>query len=184
MSTIQTGSYTLDPTHSNVEFSVKHMMITTVKGRFGDAKATLVIPESGEPKVDATIAAASIDTRSEARDNHLRSADFFEADKFPVLRFVSTKAVRTDDGYKVTGDLTIKGVTRPVTLTVIDEGAGVDPWGNQKVAFNATGKFSRSEFGLNWNAALETGGVLVSDEVKLNIDAQLVKQAAEVEKAA
>lgn len=179
MSTIQnTGTFAIDPTHSNVEFAVRHMMISTVKGRFGDVKGTVEIPENAQPKVDVTIATASIDTRTEARDSHLRSADFFDVEKYPELRFVSTKAERTDDGWKLVGNLTIKDRTRPVTLTVTEEGAGIDPWGNQKVAFTATGKFNRSEFGLNWNAALETGGVLVSDEVKLSIDAQLVKQNA------
>jgi polyisoprenoid-binding protein YceI len=177
MTNIQTsGTYTLDASHSNVEFAVKHMMITTVKGRFSDVKGTLEIPENGQPKLVVTIGAASIDTRTEARDNHLRSPDFFDVEKYPELRFVSTKADRTDDGWKVVGDLTIRDVTRPVSLSVTEEGAGVDPWGNQKVAFNATGKFNRSAFGLNWNAALETGGVLVSDEVKLSLDVQLVKQ--------
>lgn len=176
MSTIQNGTYAIDASHSNVEFAVKHMMITTVKGRFGDVKGTVTLPESGQPVVDVTVGAASIDTRVEARDTHLRSADFFDVETYPELRFVSTKVQRTDDGYTLTGDLTIRGVTKPVTLTVSEEGTGVDPWGNQKAAYSATGKFSRSEFGLNWNAALETGGVLVSDEVKIAIDAQLVLQ--------
>ena len=176
MTRIQTGTYAVDASHSNVEFAVKHMMITTVKGRFGDVKGTVTIPDAGEPAVDVTIAAASIDTRVEARDKHLRSADFFDVETYPELRFVSTKVQRTDDGYKLTGDLTIRGVTKPVTLNVTEEGAGVDPWGNQKVSFSATGKFNRSEFGLTWNAALETGGVLVSEEVKISIDAQLVLQ--------
>lgn len=178
MSTIQKGTYAIDASHSNVEFAVKHMMITTVKGRFGDVKGTVTLPESGQPVVDVTIGAASIDTRVEARDTHLKSADFFDVETYPELRFVSTKVQRTDDGYQLTGDLTIRGVTKPVTLTVSEEGAGVDPWGNQKAAFSATGKFSRSEFGLTWNAALETGGVLVSDEVKIAIDVQLVLQGA------
>jgi polyisoprenoid-binding protein YceI len=184
MNSTTSGTYAIDATHSNVEFAVKHMMISTVKGRFGDVKGTIVIPEQGQPTLDVTIAAASIDTRTEARDNHLRSADFFDVEKFPEIRFVSTKAVRSDDGWKLQGDLTMKGVTKPVTLAVVEEGTGVDPWGNQKAAFSATGKFNRSEFGLSWNAALETGGVLVSDEVKVAIDAQLVKQAAAEPKAA
>lgn len=176
MSTIQNGTYTIDPAHSNVEFAVKHMMITTVKGRFADMKGAVDIPEQGQPTINVTIAAPSIDTRNDMRDTHLRSADFFDVEKYPELRFVSTKATRTSDGYKLTGDLTIKGITKPITLDVTEEGAGVDPWGNQKAAFSATGKFNRSEFGLTWNAALETGGVLVSEEVKISIDAQLVKQ--------
>ena len=180
MTTTLHGTYAIDASHSNVEFAVRHMMISTVKGRFGDVKGTLEFPDAGQPQLDVTIDAASIDTRSEQRDGHLKSADFFDVEKFPVLRFVSRKAERTGDGWKVTGDLTIRDVTRPVTLAVTEEGAGVDPWGNQKVAYSATTKFNRSEFGLNWNAALETGGVLVSDEVKVAIDVQLVKQAAAI----
>jgi polyisoprenoid-binding protein YceI len=171
-------TYTIDPTHTNVEFAVRHMMISTVKGRFGDVAGTVEVPANGPPKLDVTIQAGSIDTRSAQRDAHLQSPDFFDVEKFPVLRFVSTKAERASDGWSVTGDLTIKDVTRPVTLRVTEEGAGVDPWGNQKVGYTATTKFNRSDFGLNWNAALETGGVLVSDEVKVALDVQLVKQTA------
>jgi polyisoprenoid-binding protein YceI len=178
MTTNNTGTYTIDPAHSSVEFAVRHMMISTVKGRFGDVKGTLEIPEQGQPKIDATINAASIDTRADQRDVHLRSADFFDVEKYPELRFTSTKVERAGDGWKLTGNLTIKGVSRPITLTVTEEGTGVDPWGNQKIAFTATGKLNRSEYGLNWNAALETGGVLVSDEIKISLDVQLVKQSA------
>lgn len=178
MKTAAVGSYTIDPAHSNVEFAVKHMMIATVKGRFGDVTGTVTIPEQGQPTVDVTINVASVDTRQEQRDTHLRSADFFDVEKFPTMKFVGTKAERSGDGWKLVGDLTIKDVTRPVTLNVTEEGAGVDPWGNHKVAFSATTKFNRADFGLTWNAALETGGVLVSDEVKVSIDAELVKQGA------
>lgn len=178
MNKVQVGTYTIDPAHSNVEFAVRHMMISTVKGRFGEVEGMVSIPENGQPSVAVTIKTASVDTRSEQRDGHLRSPDFFDVETYPELRFKSTKVERTGEGYELTGDLTIKGVTRPVTLTVTEEGAGVDPWGNQKAAFSATGKFNRSDFGLNWNAALETGGVLVSDEVKVSIDTQLVRQAA------
>ena len=176
--TIQPGTYSIDSAHTTVEFAVRHMMISTVKGNFGEVAGSLVIPEQGVPKVEATIKAASIDTRNEMRDNHLKSGDFFDVEQFPELRFVSSGAARTDDGYKLAGDLTIKGVTRPITLIVTEEGAGVDPWGNQKIAFSATGKFNRGDFGLSWNAALETGGVLVSDEVKVSLDVQLVKASA------
>jgi polyisoprenoid-binding protein YceI len=176
MNTRHTGEFAIDPTHTTVEFAVKHMMITTVKGRFGDLEGTVAIPEAGEPSVDVTIKSASIDTRVEARDTHLRSSDFFDVEKYPELRFVSKRAERAGDGYRVTGDLTIRDTTRPVTLEVTEEGAGVDPWGNEKVAFSATGEFNRSDYGLNWNAALETGGVLVSDRVRIAIEAQLVKQ--------
>jgi len=175
---IQPGTYTIDSAHSTIEFAVRHMMISTVKGRFGDVAGSLTLPEIGAPIVEATIKAASIDTRNEMRDNHLKSGDFFDAEQFPELRFMSTAAHRTPGGYKLIGDLTIKGVTRPLTLSVTEEGAGVDPWGNQKVAYSATGKFNRGDFGLNWNAALETGGVLVSDEVKVSLDVQLVNAAA------
>jgi len=175
MSTTIPGTYTIDASHSNIEFAVKHMMISTVKGRFGDVKGTLVIPEDGKPVADVTIAAASIDTRSEQRDNHLRSPDFFDVENYPEIRFVSTSAERTGDGWTLVGNLTIKGVTRPVTLSVTDEGAGVDPWGNQKIGFSATGKFNRTDFGLTWNAALETGGILVGDEVIITLDVQFVK---------
>lgn len=179
MSTIAQGTHTIDPTHSNVEFAVKHLMISTVKGRFGDVSGTVNVPAAGEPTVDVTINAASIDTRVDARDNHLRSADFFDVEKYPTLRFVSTKATRTDDGYTLAGNLTIKDVTKPVTLTVTEEGTGIDPWGNVKSGFSAVGKINRGDFGLTWNAALEAGGVMVSEEVKLAFDVQLVAQKAQ-----
>ena len=174
----KSGTYTIDPTHTNVEFAVKHLMISTVKGRFADVKGTLEMPDVGEPRLDVTIAAASIDTRVEARDTHLRSADFFDVEKFPELRFKSTKAVRAGEGWTLTGDLTMKGVTLPVTLDVTDEGSAVDPWGNQKVAFTATGKLNRADYGLTWNAALEAGGVVVGEQIRLTLDVQLVKQVA------
>ena len=179
MKTITPGTHTIDATHTNVEFAVKHLMISTVKGRFGDVSGTVSVPQTGEPTVDVTINAASIDTRVDARDNHLKSADFFDVEKYPTLRFVSTKATRTDDGYKLVGDLTIKDVTRPVTLTVTEEGTGVDPWGTSKSGFRAVGKINRTDFGLTWNAALETGGVMVSEDVKLAFDVQLVAQKAQ-----
>ena len=179
MNTITPGIHTIDATHTNVEFAVKHLMISTVKGRFGDVSGTVTVPQAGEPTVDVTINAASIDTRVDARDNHLRSPDFFDVEKYPTLRFVSSKATRTDDGYKLVGDLTIKDVTKPVTLTVTEEGTGVDPWGNTKSGFSAVGKINRADFGLTWNAALETGGVMVSEEVKLAFDVQLVAQKAQ-----
>ncbi|MEK7400735.1 MAG: YceI family protein [Gemmatimonadota bacterium] len=175
---IQSGTYQIDATHSSVEFAVKHLMISTVRGRFSDVKGTLMLPESGDATVDITIGAQSISTGVDARDTHLRSADFFDVEKFPELRFVSTHATRHGDGWGLEGNLTMHGVTNPVTLAVTEEGAGVDPWGNQKVAFSATGKLNRTHFGLTYNAALETGGVLVGEEIKLSIDAQLVKQAA------
>jgi polyisoprenoid-binding protein YceI len=179
MKGITPGTHTIDATHTNVEFAVKHLMISTVKGRFGDVSGTVTVPATGEPVVDVTINAASIDTRMDARDNHLRSADFFDVEKYPTLRFVSKKATPTDDGYTLVGDLTIKDVTRPVTLTVSEEGSAVDPWGNSKSGFSATGKINRNDFGLTRNAALETGGVLVGEDVKLSFDVELTAQKAQ-----
>lgn len=178
MTRIPSGTYQIDATHSAIEFAVKHLMISTVRGRFSDVIGTLVLPESGDASVDVTIAAKSITTGVDARDTHLRSADFFDVEKHPELRFVSTQATRHGDGWRLVGNLTMHGVTLPVTLAVTEEGAGMDPWGNQKVAFSATGKLNRTHFGLTYNAALETGGLLVGEEIKLSIDAQLVKLAA------
>lgn len=175
---ITSGTYSIDPTHTAVEFGVKHLMISTVRGRFGDVKGTVEIGDQGTAKLDISIGTASVNTGVDGRDTHLRSADFFDVEKYPEMRFVSTEATRHGDGWRVAGDLTLHGVTRPVQLSVSEEGAGVDPWGNQKVAFSATGKINRTHFGLTWNAALETGGVLVGEEVKISIDAQLVKAAA------
>jgi len=177
-STLKAGTYAIDPTHTAVEFAVKHMMITTVKGRFTDVKGTLDVPATGEPTLDVAIGVASINTGVEARDTHLRSADFFDVGKRPDMRFVSSSARRVGGEWTLTGELTMNGFTKPITLRVSEEGAGVDPWGNQKVAFSATGKLNRSDFGLTWNAALETGGVLVSEEVRILIEAQLVRNAS------
>ncbi len=157
-----TSTWTIDPAHTVVEFSVRHLMITTVKGRFGAVSGTL-------------IDAGSIDTREDKRDAHLRSADFFDVENHPKLTFVSRRVERSGDRLKVTGDLTIRGTTKEITLDVEDLGRVKDPWGGDRAAFTATGKLNRSEYGLTWNQALETGGVMVSDEVKLSIDAQFVR---------
>jgi polyisoprenoid-binding protein YceI len=170
-------TWTLDPTHSSIEFSAKHLMITTVKGRFGEVEGKLSANEQslGSSSVEVTIKAASIDTRTEQRDQHLRSADFLDVENFPAVSFKSTKVEGTKEKFKLTGDLTIRGTTRPVTLDVTYEGAGKDPWGGQRIAFLATGKIDRREFGLVWNQSLEAGGVLVSNDIKLQIDAQFVQ---------
>jgi polyisoprenoid-binding protein YceI len=170
--------WAVDPSHSHVEFSVKHLMIATVKGRFADVQGTVVIDEA-EPsrsEVDVTIAVASIDTRAAQRDEHLRSADFFDVEKFPTLTFKSRRIERDGDDFKLIGDLTIRGITREVTLDVTEHGRQTDPWGGQRAGFEAVGKIKRSDFGLTWNQALETGGVMVGDDVKLSIDVELVKQ--------
>jgi polyisoprenoid-binding protein YceI len=172
------GIWTIDAGHSHVEFAVRHMMIATVKGRFAEVAGTVRIPDSGgSPEVDVRIASASIDTRQEQRDAHLRSPDFFDAERYPEIRFVSTRAERKGQGWAVEGDLTMRGVTRPVALEVVEQGSGRDPWGNERLGVTAIGRLDRREWGLTWNQALETGGILVSDEVKITIEAELVRQA-------
>jgi polyisoprenoid-binding protein YceI len=173
-----TTTWKIDPAHSQIEFSVRHMMITTVKGRFAGVEGTVRLDE-GNPsaaEVDVRIDAASIDTREAQRDAHLRSADFFDVERFPHLTFIATRGLeRHGTDLKLAGDLTIHGVTRPVVLDVTEEGRGKDPWGAERIGFSATTKIKRSDFGLTWNQALETGGVLVSDDVKISLDLELVK---------
>ena len=172
-----TNTWKIDPSHSSVEFSAKHMMFTTVKGRLSDVEGTIEIngesPESAVVK--ATMKAASIDTRSEQRDGHLRSADFLDVETYPEVTFKSTKIAGSKDRFTITGDLTIRGTTKPVTLDATYEGKGIDPWGGERLGFSADAKIDRREFGLTWNQALEAGGVLVSNDIKLHIDAQLVR---------
>jgi len=175
---VGTTTWNIDSAHTQAEFSVKHLMIATVRGHFGNVTGTVTI-QNDDPttaNVDVTIDATSIDTRDEKRDAHLRSQDFFNVDKYPVITFKSTRAERAGErGYRLTGELTIAGVTRPVTLDVEDQGRAKDPWGNEKAAFSATTKIKRSEFGLTWNVALEAGGMLVGDDIKISIEAQLAK---------
>ena len=174
----KTSTWKIDPAHTNVEFATKHLMITTVKGRFADVDGQIVISEGDPSKssVTATIKAASIDTRTGQRDDHLRSADFLDAANFPEITFKSTRITGDKSDFKVTGDLTIRGVTREVTLDVTNEGSTKDPWGGDRIAFSATTKLDRREFGLTWNQAIEAGGVLVGNDVKVSIDVQAVKQ--------
>ena len=176
-----TAVWSIDPAHSNVEFSVRHLMIATVKGRFADVEGTVTIDEQ-EPSrsiADVRIKAASIDTRAEQRDNHLRSADFFDTEKFPLITYRSRKVEQKGrDRFTVTGDLTMHGVTRAVVLTAVEEGRARDPWGNDRVAFSASAKVDRKEFGLQWNQALETGGVMVGDDIRISLDVELVRQAS------
>jgi polyisoprenoid-binding protein YceI len=171
-------TWTIDPSHSTIEFVAKHMMITTVKGRFAEFEGTIVGDEQNlaDSTVEVTMQAASLDTRSEQRDAHLRSPDFLDVETYPTVTFRSTGISGTKDEFQLTGDLTIRGVTRPVTLDVTFEGEGKDPWGGTRASFSAKGKFDRRDFGLTWNVALETGGILVSNEVKINIEAQVVQQ--------
>jgi polyisoprenoid-binding protein YceI len=170
------STWNIDPAHSVVEFKVKHMMISNVKGSFSKVTGTLTLNEAdlSQSKVEATIDVASIDTRDAQRDGHLKSADFFDAEQYPTMKFASIKVDPAKQ--TVEGDLTIKGVTKKVVFEVEGPTAPAkDPWGNTRVAASATTKISRKEFGLTWNAALETGGVLVGDEVTITLDVQFVK---------
>ena len=174
-------AWNIDPVHTNVEFAVRHLMIATVKGRFSDVQGVVALDlaNPAAARVDVTIAAGSIDTRNADRDTHLRSADFFDAEHFPVLRYRSRKVEVLPDGtFRVIGDLTIRDVTREVPLLATLEGTGADPWGGHRAGFSATGKLNRSDYGLLWNKVLEAGGVAVGEEVKLVIEAELVQAAA------
>ena len=177
--TLATTTWNIDPVHSVVEFKVKHMMISNVKGQFSGIKGALTYNEQSvtDSHVEVTIDAASISTQEPQRDAHLKSPDFFDVDKFPTLSFKSTKVSRAADGeLKVAGDLTLHGVTRPVVLAV--EGPtppAKDPWGNSRIAVSATTKINRKDFGLTYNAALETGGILVGEEVTITLEIQFIK---------
>lgn len=177
--TTETTTWTIDPVHSVAEFKVKHMMITNVKGRFTDVKGTLELDPADvtKSKITATIGAASIDTHDADRDTHLKSADFFDVEKFPTLTFTSTRVIDTESGdLKVEGDLTIHGVTHQVVFRVDGPSEpGKDPWGNTRIGWSATTKINRKDYGLTWNAALEAGGLLVGDEVTITLDVQAVK---------
>jgi polyisoprenoid-binding protein YceI len=171
--------WVLDPSHSELLFKVKHMMITNVKGEFRKfaAEVNTIGTDFSTASVSLTIDVASIFTNSDDRDGHLKSPDFFDADNHKEITFTGTSMTKADDDkFVLTGDLTIKGHTRSVSLDVEFGGTNKDPWGNEKAGFSVSGKIHRKDFGLNWNAALETGGVLVSDEVKINAEVQFVKQ--------
>jgi polyisoprenoid-binding protein YceI len=175
-------TYEIDPAHSSAQFTVRHMMITNVRGGFKSVKGTVVI-DSENPSastVEAAIDVNSIATLDEQRDGHLKSADFLDAEKYPTITFKSTK-VEADgsDESKVTGNLTIHGVTKEVVLKVEGPSAeGKDPWGNIRIGASASTKIKRSDFGLTWNAVLETGGIMVGDDLKLELDVQMIKAAA------
>ena len=170
------GTYNLDGSHSHVGFTVKHLMVAKVRGSFNTATATITIAdEPTASTVEVSIDASSIDTRDEGRDGHLRSGDFLDVEQFPALTFTSTSVSPKGDRWEVTGDLTIKDVTKSTVLTVEFEGGSVDPWGNARIGFSATGEINREEFGLTWNQALETGGFVVGKNIKLEIEAEGVK---------
>ncbi len=173
--------WTVDPSHTGVEFAVRHMMISTVKGHFTDVSGTVTVAgdDLAGGRAEVEVGIASVETREPARDTHLRSADFFDAERFPRMTFRSRKVERLgDEELRVTGDLTIRDVTRELVLDVTAEGWGKDPWGNERAGFTARGRLRRSDFGLTWNQALETGGVLVGDDVKIGIDVELIKQGS------
>ena len=168
-------NWALDPTHSELLFKVKHLMITNVKGEFTDFQAEIKTNGNDfeNAQVKATIKANSVYTNNNDRDTHLKSEDFFNVEKYEELTFVGTAFEKLDDeNYRLKGDLTIVGVTKPVALDVEFGGTATDPWGNQKAGFSISGKFNRKDWGLNWNAALEAGGLLVSDEVKVMAELQ------------
>lgn len=172
----------IDPTHSEIQFKVKHLMITTVTGYF--RKFDLTVETEDEDftqakRLEFTAEASSIDTNSEQRDTHLRSADFFDVEKFGQIRFTGKALERAGEDYQLTGDLTIRGVTKPVTVNVHYAGIVVDPYGQTKAGFEVEGKISRKEFGLVWNAMTEAGQVVVSDDIRILCEIQLVKQTSQ-----
>lgn len=171
------GTYAIDAAHSSIGFSARHAMVTTVRGQFTDVTGTasFVAGNPSASSADLVIQAASIDTRSGDRDAHLRSGDFFDVETFPEIRFTSTSAALKDaDVWTLTGDLTIKDVTRPVTIDFTHAGSATDPFGNQRIGFEGSVTVNRKDWGLTWNAALETGGVLVSEKVKLEFDVSAI----------
>ena len=173
------ATWAIDPTHSEVGFKVKHMMFTNVSGKFNLIDAEIVNEEEKFETSAITFSAEvnSINTGNDDRDNHLRSADFFDVEKFGKLTFKSTGVTKVNEGeYKISGDLTIKEVTKNITLDAEYSGQMKDPWGNTKIGLSLNGKINRKDFGLTWNAALETGGVLVGEDIKLNAEVQFVKQ--------
>lgn len=173
-------SWTIDTQHTQIDFSVRHMMIAKVRGQFKSFEGTIDIDTNDitRSKAVGSIDVASIDTREPDRDNHLRSADFFDVETFPKMTFESTRIEpQGGDQYKVTGNLTIKDVTKEVVFKVTDEGRGQDPWGNQRQGLSASAKINRKDFGLTWNVALETGGWLVGDEITINAEVELISQS-------
>ncbi|MEU1072619.1 MULTISPECIES: YceI family protein [unclassified Streptomyces] len=173
-----TGTYTIDPAHSSIGFTVRHAMVTNVRGSFAEHEGTLVLdgtdPAASSAVIEVRI--ASVDTGIADRDAHLRSADFFDAERFPLMTFRSTEAQQLGgDKYRVVGDLTIKDVTRPLAIDLEFNGSATDPYGNQRVGFEGSADILRSDWGLTWNAALETGGVVVSDKVRLTFDISAIK---------
>lgn len=175
------STWAIDAAHSQVGFAVKHLMISTVRGRFTGVTGTVQVDEQDWTKsiANVTIDTATVGTGQSDRDAHLRSADFFDVEKYPAITFASTRIEPGDKGhFTLVGDLTIHGVTREVTLACTEEGRGGDPWGGERMAFSATTAIDRRDFGLTWSQALETGGLVVSNDVKISLEVQFVKQAS------
>ena len=175
--------WVVDPTHSELGFKIKHLMISNVSGSLKSFEAEAEMDEAdfSSAQINLTAAMASITTNNEQRDGHLRTSDFFEVEKYPELKFTSTKIEKVDDdAFALFGELTLKGVTKPVKLNVEYNGVTKDPWGGERAGFLVTGKINRSEWGVNFNGVLETGGVVLSEEVRINSEIQLVKQAVSV----
>ncbi len=171
-------AWKIDTSHTNLEFGVKHMMVTTVRGTFTSFDGTITVDPQNllNSKVEGWVELDSVNTRDANRDNHLRSADFFDAANYPRMTFVSKRIERVrGDEYKVTGDLTIKGVTKEFTFDVTSEGQYKNPWGSNVWGLTAKGVLNRKDYGLNWNVALETGGLLVGEQVKINVEMELVQ---------
>src|SRR3954447_19028185 len=173
------GDYTVDPAHSRLGFSARHAMVATVRGSFKEFTGTAHVDTANpaDSKVEVSIVANSIDTGQQQRDDHLRSGDFFESEQYPDITFTSTEVQRDGADWTITGDLTIKGVTKPITVPFEFSGSAKDPFGNTRVGFEGAATLLRKDWGLSWNAALETGGVLVSDKIKLEFDISAIKNA-------
>lgn len=172
-----TTKWTIDSTHSEIGFKVKHMMFTNVSGKFDSYEATIITDEDNFENASIEFSADinSINSNNADRDNHLKSADFFDVENHPKLTFKATSFTKKGDDFELTGDLTLRGVTKPVKLEAEFSGLMKDPWGNTKAGLNISGKINRKDWGLNWNSALEAGGVLVGEEVRLNIELQLIQ---------
>jgi polyisoprenoid-binding protein YceI len=176
ISELTPGPWTVDLTHSSVGFTVRHLVVSKVRGKFGKFDATLVVaPDPLQSTVEATIDLASIDTGDDGRDNHVRGGDFFDIEQFPTMVFKSTGIRPNGSDYYLDGELTIKGVTNPVTLDLEFNGVSGDPWGGTRAGFSAEGEVNRADYGISYNAALETGGVLIGEKLKVNIDIEAIK---------
>ena len=181
------ATFQIDPNHTAIEFSAKHLMVTTVRGRFTEFTGQVEVDDTLDPTTARgtfTLQAASVSTSNEQRDGHLKSADFFDVANYPELTFTATDVAKEGDGYKVTGDLTIRGVTKPITLDVVAEEAFTDPFGFERVGLTAAAEINRKDWGLNWNQTLEAGRLLVSEKVKIVVEGALVRPVAAAESAA